>query len=157
MNLDLGIDLPRIRLSGFDVEWHIRKQIDLGQDQQRGLVEDGWIFQRLVLAFGHAEQDDLRLFAEVVAGRANQIADVFDEQDVDVFQRPGCERALDHLAVEVADATGDDLLHRKAVACQPPRVVLGLQIAGQNRDLLAGSETPPACFRAAWSCPSRAS
>ena len=67
-----------------------------------------------------------------------------------------CEGALDHLAVEMADAAGDDLLHRKTVAHQPPRVVLRLQIAGQNGDLLTGSETPPACFREAWSCQNRA-
>ena len=58
----------------------------------------------------------------------------------------GCEGALDHLAVEMADAARDDLLHRKTVAHQPPRVVLGLQIAGQNGDLLPGSERRQRAF-----------
>ena len=67
----------RILLRGIGFEWHVWKQIDLGQDHQLGFEEDRWILQRFVFAFRCAEQNNLRVFASVVARRTNEIADVF--------------------------------------------------------------------------------
>jgi hypothetical protein len=38
------------------------------------------VLERLVLAFGHRQDRDLRVLAEIPQRRAHQIADVLDEQ-----------------------------------------------------------------------------
>ena len=47
------------------------------------LRENHRIFCRLVVAFGNGEKRDVRMLAEIEARRTHQIADIFDEQDVD--------------------------------------------------------------------------
>ena len=51
-------------------------QIHLGDERHIGAVEDGRILQRLVFAFRGREQDEAEFFAEIIAGRADEIADV---------------------------------------------------------------------------------
>ena len=46
--------------------------------------------------------------------------------------------ALHHACVQVAGAAGGDLPHREAVARETPRVVIGLHIAGEDRDAARG-------------------
>src|SRR5580692_5291760 len=58
--------------------------IDLCEDGGIGGVEQCGIFERLVFTFSYAEQRYANLFAEVVARGADEIADIFDEQVVEV-------------------------------------------------------------------------
>ena len=53
-----------------------------------GAVEDGRILERLVLALGDRQQHQPQILAEVVGGRADQVADVLDEQEVERRRRP---------------------------------------------------------------------
>lgn len=41
------------------IEIHIGQEIDLVEDHRTGTVEKEWVFFRLVVAFGYAEQGDL--------------------------------------------------------------------------------------------------
>src|SRR5271165_5807250 len=118
-------------------ERNVGQQVNLGEQHQLGLEEDGRILERLVFAFGGAQQNDLCVFAEVVTGRANQVADVFDDQQVEVLQLPVFKMPADHLGVEVTGTAGGDLLHRKAELGQALGIVLGLQIAGKDGDASA--------------------
>ena len=45
-------------------------------------IEDGGVLERLVLSLGHREQDAAQVLAQVVARRADEVADVLDEQEV---------------------------------------------------------------------------
>jgi len=54
------------------------------------------------------------VLAEVVAGRAHQVAHVLDEQQIERAEVPAGERAVHHLGVELADCAVDDLLDRGA-------------------------------------------
>ena len=83
--------------------------VDLGDDRDVGRVEDRRVLERLVFAFGDRHQHHAEILAEIVAGRADQVADVLDEQHVEIAERPSVERALDHLGVEVAHRAGRDL------------------------------------------------
>src|SRR5258705_8174992 len=86
-------------------------QIHLGHDCHIGAVQDGRILQRLVFAFRSGEQDEAEFFAEVIAGRADEIADIFNKEEIDGVELPSIERCFDHLRIEVADGSGSDLAH----------------------------------------------
>ena len=120
-------------------------------------MEGGRVFERLVLAFGDAQQDGAGLFAQVVAGGADQVADVFEEQNLEVFDGPVRQGALHHAGIQMAGAAGSDLAHGEAETGQAARVVIGLDIAGEHGDAPRGIEAGRACARAARFCPSRAS
>lgn len=58
----------------------IGQEIDLVEDHRTGTVEKERVFFRLVVAFGHAEQGDLGVFAAIEFDGANEVPYVFDEQ-----------------------------------------------------------------------------
>ena len=75
-------------LPGRRVELDGLRQIDLGDHRDVGGIENGRIFERLVSSPRLPTSTPAAIFAEVIARRANQVADIFDEQD---FQ-PGAIR-----------------------------------------------------------------
>src|SRR5205823_14894869 len=85
-----------------------------------------------ILAFGDTEHDYLGCFAEIVARWTNQVADVFDEKQIDIFQLPVGKMALDHARIEMACATGCNLFHREAEAAEAIRIVFGLNVSGEH-------------------------
>jgi len=87
-----------------------------------------WIFERLVFAFGDAQEDDLRFFSQIVAGGAYQVADILDEQKVNFFERPALESTLDPSAIQMAHTAGCDLLHGEAKDGETPGIILSLQV-----------------------------
>ena len=66
------------------IEIYIGQEIDLVEDHRTGTVEKERVFFRLVVAFGHAEQGDLGVFAAIEFDGANEVPYVFDEQDIDL-------------------------------------------------------------------------
>ena len=64
------------------------RDIDLGDDRGVGGVEQRGIFERLVFAFSHAEERYANLLAQIVARRADQVADVFDKEVVEARPVP---------------------------------------------------------------------
>src|SRR6266568_4713942 len=128
---------PRIALGQFRLERHIRQQVHLAQNHQLRLHEDRRILQRLVFAFGHAQNHDLQMLAQIVAARAHQVSYILDDEYVEAVQRPVRQVLLDHLRIQMARASGDDLLYRETRLRQPVRIVFRLQISGQQHHALA--------------------
>ena len=62
-------------------------EIDLGDHRCVGGVEEAGILERLVFAFGHAQQHNANALAQVVARRADEVADIFNEEIVEPGQR----------------------------------------------------------------------
>ena len=110
------------------IELQVRKQVGLREEHQGSAVEDAGILEGLVFAFGHAEKDDLRVLAKVVAGRADQIANVLDQQQTRPMKTQFVEVAINHAGIEMARSTCDDLAYREAKAREPSSVIVGLQI-----------------------------
>ena len=77
---------------GREIEFDGFGQVHFGDDGNVGGVEDGWIFQRLVFAFGDRKQDQAEILAQIVGGGADQIADVLDEQEIELIELPIFER-----------------------------------------------------------------
>ena len=98
-------------------------------------MEDARILERLVFTFRDAEQYDLGVFPEIVTRGTNQVADVFDEENVDVIEVPVRERFGDHAGIQMTCAAGRDLLYRKAGAGEEAGVVFSLNVAREHCDL----------------------
>src|SRR6185437_5634125 len=101
-----------------------------------GGVEDGRVLERLVFAFGDRGQDAADVFAKVEARGADQVADVFDQQQIELLDRPAFERGLDHAGFEVAERAGRDLADPGAAAGgagEALGVVVGGEIADEHR------------------------
>src|SRR5437868_1499677 len=145
-NLNAGIYATRILLCRSNVEGNVGKQVDLVQHQQFRFKEDRWILQRLVFPFRHAKHDDLCCFAEVVTRGTNEVAHVLDKEEVDLFEFPVGEMALNHPGIKVACAAGGDLLDWKAKAAQSIGIVLGLNVTGKDSVAFSSGK----CFQSAF-------
>lgn len=66
------------------------------------------------------------MLAEIVARRADQIANIFNEQQAGAVEAEVVEVTLNHAGVEMAGAAGDDLANGKTEAGETPGVVVCL-------------------------------
>ena len=111
-----------------EVEGQVRQEVGLGQDEDVRGREGLGVFLRLVVAFGRREEDEADMLPQLVARRADEVADVLDEQVID--RRGTSGRILgDHLRFEVAGAAGRDLPGRHALGPDALGVALGLDVA----------------------------
>ena len=60
-----------------------KNRIDLAQDHNTGTVEGIWIFFRLIISFRHTQKGDFGILAAVEFHEADEIFNIFDEQDAD--------------------------------------------------------------------------
>ena len=97
-------------------------------------METGGVLERLVLALGHRDHHHPQAFAQVVGSGANQIADVFDHQQLQARQGDAVllqrlNAPLHHPRLQVAGLACADLHRRQAGGPEAPGVVIGGQIA----------------------------
>ena len=71
---------------------------------------------------------------EIEAGRADQIADVLDEQQIDMVEVERMQRIVDHVGVEVTGLSRRDLDRGNAPAANALGVVLCFQVAFDHGD-----------------------
>ena len=94
-------------------------------------LADTW---RLIFAFGGGKQDDAQILAEIVVRRADEIADVFDDQHVHLVQIELRRRFGNHVRVQMANCAGGNLNHRDAGALEPGRIVVRGEITHDDAD-----------------------
>ena len=76
---EVWVDLACQLFTESQVKIEIGKQIDFVDQADGGSSEHMGVFLWFVLAFGDADDGDLGGLAQIKEGRADQIADVFDE------------------------------------------------------------------------------
>ena len=130
--LDGGVDAARQGDGAVGIEIDVLEQVDLAQDHEVGGGEHVGVFDRLVVAFGDRQNDDLERLAEIEGGRANQIADVLDEHDAAGCHRQVVEGVADHMGIEVAASSGVDLDRRHAGGADALGIVGGFLVALDN-------------------------
>ena len=91
-----------------------------------------WIFQRFVFTFGDGKHGHFMALAEVEAGRADQVADVFNEQNAVIVKRQTRRGVSDHLCVKVATFTGVDLNGGRACGANTGSIVHRLLVTFNN-------------------------
>ena len=104
------------------------------------------VLERLLLALGHGVHHGLGVLADAELGRAHQVADVLDDEEVEVGEREAGQAGAHHHGIEVALATeagaGVDQRHRRAESGQPVGVDAGGDVALQDPDARPPPQLP---------------
>ena len=139
-----------------DVEVDVRQQVDLVQDHELAGAEHQRVLERLVLALGDRRDHHARVLADPELGRAHEVADVLDHEQVDLIQRDRRQRGAHHVRVQMALAAEPDaglqLGHGHVQRGQPVGVQRALHVALEHARAHA-AEVAAARARAAPSCP----
>lgn len=104
------------------IEVKIRLQIDLIEQQHIQVAVHVRIFVGLVIPLWQAGDDQVKVGAKLESGRADEVAHILDDEQVDRVQGQLCQSGLDHAGVQVALPTGIDLHHWDAVGLHFIRV-----------------------------------
>ena len=80
-----GCTASRWCRNSLEVEVEVRQQVDLVDQHQLAGAEHQRVLERLVLALGDRGDHDPRVLADVELGRADEVADVLDHQQVDAL------------------------------------------------------------------------
>ena len=71
INFQIRVDAARVFFDAVHVKIRAAEQVDFVDHHHRRTPEHAGIFERLVIAFGGADEHDFHVFAEIVARRAN--------------------------------------------------------------------------------------
>ena len=132
-----GLTARAFLVDHVEVAVDVRQQVGLVHHHQVGGREHLRVLQRLVVALGHGDHDHAAVLAHVEQRRADQVADVLDEQQRPLARVQRAERPLDHRGVEVAAGTGVDLDGVGAGAGDALGIGRGLLVALDHADLAA--------------------
>ena len=111
------------------IEIEVRQQVDLVQQHEARGAEHVGVFDRFVFALGHGQNRHLVRFPQIKGRRADQIADVFDQQQRILGQAQLFHRVSDHVCVEMAATAGVDLDCRGARGTNAFGILTGLLVA----------------------------
>ena len=96
------------------------------RSQQVGNGEHVGIFQWFVFALGDRKHHDLVRFPKIEARRADEVADILDEQEAAGLSPDVVERGANHAGFEVATLAGVDLNRASAGGPDALGVIVGL-------------------------------
>jgi hypothetical protein len=118
------------------IEVEVGQQVDLVHQHHLTGAEHQGVLERLVLALGDRSDHHAGVLADLELGRAHEVADVLDHEQVDLVQWQRRDRGPHHVRVEVAFATETgvrvDLGHRYMEARQPVGIEVALHVALQH-------------------------
>ena len=103
-------------------------QIKLGDGHQIGGTEHDRIFLGFVVPFRDGEQHDIAVLTQIEGGRANEVADVLNEQDVDLMEVQLVQRGMNHVCIEMTGIAGCDLHCRGARGPNAPCIIFRFQV-----------------------------
>ena len=133
-------------LEFFEVEVDVGEEVDFVDDADGGFEEDFGVFEGFIGAFGGAADNDAEVFAEIVVGGADEIADVFDDEQVEVGEVGIFEGLGDHQGVEMAGAVGLELDGVDAEGADSVGVAFGFDVAFDDEDFALGGEAADGLF-----------
>ena len=140
--LDVGMHDVDVVEELVEVEVEVRKQVDLVDDHELAGPEHQRVLERLVLALGHRAHHHARVLADPELGRANEVADVLDQQQVDLVERQRGDRRAHHIRVEMALAAeagaGVQLSHGDVQRGQSVGIHRALDVTFEHADAHAG-------------------
>src|SRR4030042_4754495 len=103
--VQLGHPLPYF----FNAAIHIREQVDLIDDKNPTFLKHQRIFQWLVVPFGDGQQHDFHILPHFEFSRADQIADIFHNEEIQGGKVQLIHRFPDHISIQMAGPIGVDL------------------------------------------------
>jgi hypothetical protein len=127
------MDRVKVGEEAFEIELEVRQEVDLVDQDQLAGAEHERVLERLVLALGHRADHHPSVLADPELGRADEVADVLDHQQVDLPEPELGNRGADHVRVQVALAAeaglGVELDHRHVQGGDPVGVHASLHVA----------------------------
>jgi hypothetical protein len=135
-------DASHVIESELSIEAGWTGKIEFGDDHRAGRVEQRGILQRFIFTFGGGEEGDAEVLTEIEGGWANEIADIFDEEQIEGAGVETADGTADHFSVEMAESAGGDLNDRGAVGAEALSIVVGGEIADDDGGPQAPGEPP---------------
>src|SRR5208283_129572 len=117
-----------------------RQQVDFVHQQDGTNLEHERVLNRFVIPFGDAQNHDLFMLTQVEFGRAHQVSDVFDYEQIDPGEVQRLQRNLNHVAVEMTSPIGIDLHGLDAFFLYAFGVIGRLEVAFDDRNSDPGGE-----------------
>ena len=93
----LRVELAHAGVERLAIEVEHGHGVHLVQDDHLRRLEDAGILERLVIAFGHGQDHDLGVLAQIEVGRAHQVAHVLHDDQVQALQVEHVDGAADHV------------------------------------------------------------
>ena len=153
----LGVDRAEIGEEQIEVEVEVWEQVDLVDHHHIDRPKHHRILERLLLAFGDGVHHRPRVLADVKLGRADQVADVLDDQQVELVERKAGETGTDHDRVEVAFAAETGArVHERDLSAETVELVgvdAGRDVALEHPDLHRVARARRACAATGQSSP----
>ena len=87
------------------------------------------------------------MLSEVKTGRAHQVADILDKQNIDLMQIELMQRRVHHVCVQVAGAAGGYLNGLDAACTNAFSVVLRFEVALDHRNSVFVLQRVDGCFQ----------
>ena len=127
-----------VREKALEVEVEMRQQVELVHEHELARAEHERVLERLVLALGHGRDHYAPVLADAELRRADEVADVLDQEQVDLVERDRRQRRAHHVRVEVALAAeariGVDLRHRHVQRGKRVGIETALHVALEHAD-----------------------
>mgnify|MGYP000982116481 CR=1 FL=1 len=117
------------------VKIRVGDEVDLVEDGQRRLLKDQGILHRLVVPLRHGKHHRLSVLPQGKFRRADKIAHVLDDEEIQPRSRERRQCLFHHRRVQMTAAAGIDLNHRHAVAGDAVSVLRGEEIPLDDRHL----------------------
>ncbi|GBE13231.1 hypothetical protein BMS3Abin13_01527 [bacterium BMS3Abin13] len=110
----------------------MRQEIGFGNEKALGTEKGLGILGRFVRALGNRDQHDPFVLAQVKGGRTDQVADVFDKDQVKTVHAAlmlqPVQTLMNQPGIEVTGPAGGDLNHRRPFFPDPGRITLGFDV-----------------------------
>src|ERR1035437_4144619 len=132
--LDFRVYQPRIFHTLPDIKLDMRQQVYFSQHHEVGGCEYVRILEWFVFAFGYGKDHDLVCLPQIEFGRADEVADIFDEQKRAIRDIYTLERVSHHVGFQVAARASVDLDRRRSGGANTLCVVTGLLVALDDGD-----------------------
>ena len=108
---DLGFGIAQVDVSfgAFEVEVEVGHHVHLVDNDEVADSEHERVLKGFVVAFGHGEDHGVAGRAGVELGGADEVSDVFEDDEIDFIKVEVVKSLAGHLRVEVAHAAGMQL------------------------------------------------
>jgi len=143
----------RALASTLRIEGHVGKQVNLGEDERSDLKKmDGYLSG--LSSPSSRSAHNLRCLAQIVARRAHKIADVFDEQQIDLIQVHAA-RCFSIMRASRWQVPPVVICRTGKPYCASRRASLSVCMSPSARTPASLDRSRPACAPAVLSCPTR--
>lgn len=144
---DSGVYPARVFPALFKIKIGVRQQIGFVEQHDGGVMEHLRVFERFILTFGDGEDDHLVVLTKVKGGRADQVADIFYHQQIQVVEVKIIGAVHYHVGIQMAAGTGVDLAYRYSGRGDAPGIVVGLLVPLDDGKMELVRQLPQGTFK----------